>query len=133
MTQSESVETVRTAYGAYARGDLPEMLTFVDPDVEWTFLDPSMEDPEPQVCRGRHELEQALARQAAQGLRSELEDIIGDGDRVVVVMRTPGIDAQRARKADDRNYDVLTLRGARIVAIRACRDRDEALTLAGLE
>jgi hypothetical protein len=33
------------------------MPRFVDPDLEWTYVDPSLEDPEPQVCRGSHELE----------------------------------------------------------------------------
>lgn|SRR5438067_7349921 len=90
-------------------------------------LDPSLEDPEPQVCHGRHELEVALERQAERGLMAEIEDVVGNGDRVMVVVRTPGIDAYRVRKADDRNYAVLTMREGRIVALRDCRDRDEAL------
>ena len=39
---------VREAYEAYGRGDVDRMLTFVDPDLEWTFLDPSEPDPPPQ-------------------------------------------------------------------------------------
>jgi ketosteroid isomerase-like protein len=130
--RSANVTTVRTAYEAYARGDLPTMLGFIDPELEWTFLDPSIEDPEPQVCHGRRELQTALERQMARGLISELEEVVGIGDRVVVVVRTPGVDAHRVRKADDRNYDVLTMRDGRIVAIRACRDREEALRAADL-
>jgi hypothetical protein len=49
----------------------------------------------------------------------------------VIVTHTPGLDAVRARKANDRNYDVFTLQGGRVVAIRACRDREEALARAG--
>ncbi len=130
--QNENVATVRTAYEAYARGDLPTMLGFVDPEFEWTYLDPSFEDPEPMVCHGRQELQTALERQVERGLMSEMEDVIGNGDRVVVVVRTPGIDAYRVRKADDRNYDVLTVGEGRIVAIHACRDREEALGVAGV-
>jgi len=33
--------------------------------------------------------------------------------------------------ADDRTYDMLTVRDRHIVAIRACRDRAEALAIAG--
>ena len=106
------------------------MLEFVDEGLEWTFLDPSVADPEPQVCHGRHELEHALERQAKRGLRAELEEVIPNGDRVVVVVRIPGVDAFRARPNDDRTYDLLTLRAGRIVALRACRDRAEALALA---
>jgi len=108
------------------------MLEFVDPDLEWTYLDPSLEDPQPQVCHGRHELESALARQAGRGLRAQLEEVVGQGDRVMVVVRTPGVDAYRVRLADDRNYSVFTVRGGRIVALRDCRDRQQALHLAGI-
>ena len=127
---NENVEAVRTAYEAYVRGDRSALLDLVDPDLEWTYLDPGLEEPAPQVCRGRHEVEAALERQAERGLRSELEEVVGNGDRVMVAVRTPGVDAYRARPANDRNYDVLTLRDGRIVALRACRDRAEALELA---
>jgi hypothetical protein len=42
------------------------------------------------------------------------------------------MDRYRAYKADDRNYNVLTVRRDRIVAIRDCRDRQEAIVVAGI-
>jgi ketosteroid isomerase-like protein len=129
---NENVDLIRTAYEAYARGDVATMLELVDPDLEWTYLDPSMEDPDPQVCHGRRELEVALARRAKSGLTSELEEVVGTGDRVMVIVRTPGIDAYRVRAANDRNFDVVTLRAGRIVALRACHDREDALRVAGI-
>ncbi len=130
---NQNLELIRTAYAAYARGDLATVLEFVDPDLEWTYLDPSVEHPDPQVCHGRHEFETALERQAEHGLKAEIEEVSGKGDRVMVVVRIPGIDAFRVRKADDRNYTVLTVRGGRIVALRDCRDRQEALEVAGID
>ena len=130
---NENVALIRRAYDAYARGDLAAMLEVVDPDLEWTYLDPSLADPQPQVCHGRHELESALARQAGRGLRAQLEEAVGHGDRVMVVVRTPGVDAYRVRQADDRNYDVFTVRDGRIVALHACHDRQEALHLTGIQ
>jgi len=127
-----TVAVIREAYEAYAQGDVATMLSFVDPDLEWTFLDPSEPDPAPQVCHGRHELEVALGRQTERGLRVELEEVVGSGDRAVVVVRTPGVDAFRARRADDRNFDVVTVKDGRIVAIRACRDRREANSISGI-
>src|SRR6266571_481107 len=127
---NQNLELIRTAYAAYARGDLATVLEFVDPDLEWTYLDPSVEHPDTQVCHGRHEFETALERQAERGLKAEIEQVSGKGDRVMVVVRIPGIDAFRVRKADDRNYTVLTVRGGRIVALRDCRDRQEALAVA---
>ena len=125
------MELIRRAYEAYSRGDVATMLEFVDPDLEWTYLDPSTEDPEPQVCHGRHELETALERQAEHGLKAELEEVAARGDRVMVVVRTPGVDAFRVVKAGDRNYAVFTVREGRIVALRDCRDREEAMAAIG--
>ncbi|HEY7281728.1 MAG TPA: nuclear transport factor 2 family protein [Actinomycetota bacterium] len=125
-----SVDVVRRAYEAYAGGDVAGMLDLVDPDLEWTFLDPSVENPEPQVCFGRHELDHALRRRESRGLRTELQEVVAsDGDRVMVVTRTPGLEAYRVDRRTDLNFDVVTVRDGRIVALRACRDRDEALAL----
>jgi ketosteroid isomerase-like protein len=124
---NDNVELIRTAFQAYARGDMTSMLQLLDPELEWTYLDPGLEDPAPQVCHGRRELEAALQRQAERGLRAELEEVVGRGDRVMVIARTPGIDAFRMRAADDRNFTVFTIRDGRIVAMRDCHDREEAL------
>jgi hypothetical protein len=66
-------------------------------------------------------------------LISRLEDVITNGDRIVVGVRTPGIDAFQLRQAQDRNYVIFTVRDGRVVAMRDCRDRDEALAMAGIE
>jgi ketosteroid isomerase-like protein len=123
---------VREAYEAYGRGDVTRMLEFVDPELEWTYLDPAFENPEPETCHGRDQLRVALKRQAGQGLASQIEEIAASGDKVMVVIRTPGIDRMRVRQAGDRNFLVLTLDRERIVKMRACRDRDEARTVAGI-
>jgi ketosteroid isomerase-like protein len=129
--QSEWI--VREAFLAYLQGDVARMMEYVDPDVEWTYLDPDLEDPQPQTRRGRAELEKALHRQEERGLRPELEQVIASGERVILVMRTPGVDQYRHRQADDRTYDVVTVRDGVIVGLRACRDRDEARSLTGLD
>ncbi len=123
---------VREAYEAYGHGDVARMLEFVDPELEWTYLDPAFENPEPATCRGRDQLQLALERQAGQGLASQIEEISASGDKVMVVIRTPGVDRVRARQAEDRNFLVLTLAQERIIRMRACRDRDEARAFAGI-
>jgi ketosteroid isomerase-like protein len=130
---TDNADLIRRAYEAYARGDVAIMLEFVDPDLEWTYLDPSLENPDPQVCHGRLELATVLERQAARGLKVELEEVVAIGDRVMVVARTPGLDAFRLRKADDRDFALFTVREGRIVALRDCRDREEALAAAARE
>jgi ketosteroid isomerase-like protein len=121
---------VREAFLAYDRGDLAHMMDFVDPQLEWTYLDPEQEDPRPQVCHGRAELEAALRHQAELGLQVELEEVIAAGDQVMLVMRTPGLG--RYREAGDRTYDVATVRDGLIVGLHACHDRGEARSLAGI-
>lgn len=123
---------VREAFLAYNRGDIAGMMDYVDPDLEWTYLDPAMQDPQPQTCHGRDELEKALLRQAETGLRAELEQVIAAGEKVMLVMRTPGVDQYRQWQAGEQTYDVLTVRDGVIVALQACRDRCEAQTLAGI-
>ena len=73
-----------------------------------------------------------LRRQAALGLRSELEEVVAAGDQVILVMHTPGLDQHRGRQCGDRTYDVVTVRDRRIVELHACRDHGEARTLAGI-
>jgi ketosteroid isomerase-like protein len=83
---------VREAFLAYSRGDVARMMDFVHPDLKWTYLDPAFQDPPPQTCHGSDELEKALLRQADRGLRAELEQVAASGDKVMLVMRTPGVD-----------------------------------------
>jgi ketosteroid isomerase-like protein len=107
-------------------------MDYVGPELEWTYLDPGQEDPQPQTGRGREELEMALRLQTGQNLRSELEQVIANGEKVLLVMRTPGISRYRPWHHDDRTYDVVTVRNERIVGLQACCDRSEARSLAGI-
>jgi len=123
---------VREAFLAYDRGDVTRMMDFVDPDVDWAYRDPGLDDAKLRTCHGRGELEKALRRQADRGLRAQLEEVVAAGERVMLVMRTPGIDEYRRRQADDRTYDIVTVRDGLIVGLHACRDRSEARSLAGI-
>ena len=91
-----------------------------------------MKTSRPQVSHGREQLEKALRRQAERGLHAELEQVIAAGDKVILVMRTRGVDEYRQREADDRTYNVVTVRDGMIVGLHACRDRGEARSLAGI-
>jgi len=44
---NENEWIVREAFLAYDRGDTARMMDFVDPDLEWTYLDPGAEEPRP--------------------------------------------------------------------------------------
>jgi ketosteroid isomerase-like protein len=123
---------VREAFLAYDRGDIARAMEFVDPDVEWIYLDSGSEGSQPRARHGREEFEKAVHQQAERGLRVQLEGVIAAGDRVIVMTRTPGIDEYRHQQAGDRAYDVVTVRDGLIVEVRACRDHSEARSLAGI-
>jgi ketosteroid isomerase-like protein len=123
---------VRQAFLAYDRGDISRMLELMDPGFEWIYLEPGQEGSPSRVCHGRKELEIALRRQVDHGLRAEVEEVLASGDQVILVMHTPGIDKYLHRQADDRTYDVVTVRNGLIVRLHACRDRSEARSLAGI-
>ena len=129
---NESEWIVREAFLAYDRGDIARMMDFVDPDLEWTYVDPGAADTQPRVRHGRDELDKAIRQQAERGLRSELEAVVAAGDQVILVMRTPGLSRYLSGLPDDRTYDVVTVRDGRIVAVHGCRDHGEARLLAGI-
>jgi ketosteroid isomerase-like protein len=124
---------VREAFLSYNRGEVARMMDFVHPDLEWTYLDPAFPNPSPQTCHGRDQLEKALLRYAERGLRTEVEQVVASGDKVILVTHTPGVDRYRVRQAGDLNFDVLTVRDGVIVAMHACHDRAEAQALAGID
>ncbi len=128
----ENESVVGAAYEAYRRGEVKRLLELVHPDLEWTYLDPGRQGPQPRTCHGREQLAQALGQWAGRGRVSVVEEIAASGDKVMVVVRTPGAGQRRAWQGGDRSYLVLTLDQGRIVAMRAFRDRDEARSFAGL-
>jgi hypothetical protein len=65
-------------------------------------------------------------------VRVALDEVASGGELVMVGVRTPGVGADHGRLEDDRAYSVFTVRGGRIVALRDCRDRQEAFQLAGI-
>jgi len=132
MTETANETLILDAYAAYAQGEIDKLLDVVDQNLEWTYLDPGLANPAPQTCHGRAELAAALRRQAEDGLTSWIEEVRVSGDQVLVVSHTPGIDAYRVTPAEDRSYDVFTVRQGRIVAIHGYGERADALAAIGI-
>lgn len=130
---AEPVEVVREAFEAFLNCDIPALRARVAEDLEWTYLDPSAVDPTPDTCYGSDRIVEGAGTWASLHLGTELEEIEGRGDKVVVILHAPGLDQVRARKADDRNFHVVTVHDGTITALRACRDRDEARAFAGFD
>jgi ketosteroid isomerase-like protein len=116
---------VRDAFEALARGDLSTLLKMVDTDFEWTFLDPSEADPQPQVCHGADELARMVRHGAGQPLR-QLIELTPYDERVLVVTQL----AIGHESTLGQSFHVVTVNDGRITALRACRSRDEAREVA---
>ena len=102
--------------------------TSFDPEYEWTFLDPSQADPKPQICHGHDELEPPIGRLAAAGVRFDLEEVLVNGERAMMTAPLhPGLDERRSWGEGELDYHVVSVRDGRLVSLRACRDRREAL------
>jgi hypothetical protein len=96
-----SGQIVRDAFDAFLRNDVAALRDLVHEDLDWTFLDPSSNDPTPETCHGREHLEQAAAKWAKMGLTTNFEELEKVNDDVGVILHAPGLDTLRARRAED--------------------------------
>jgi ketosteroid isomerase-like protein len=123
MSAEPNVEAARRAFEAVLRGDLAAVGELLAADVKWHGGDPSS----PGACQNR---DQALAfmRQAAatRGGRVELVDVVGAGDKVVVIMRPPSDGDEPAPPV----ANVTTFREGKVVEIVHYPNVDDALAAA---
>jgi uncharacterized protein len=127
----ESVEAVRRHYDAFNRGDLDGLMEPVAVDAEFVNV------PLGEAYRGHHEI-RAFFRglwDVVEDYRVEPEEFIRGGEQIVVPVRlsgrfrhtgiSEGIPAVMAH--------ALRVRNGKIVRNHVCRDKAEALKVAGLE
>jgi len=116
---ADSVEIVKTAYGAFARGDLPAFLALLDPEVAWSEASgfPSVGG----THIGPQAVVAALTQVAADwdGLTVTADEYFSAGDQVVVLGETQGRHRVTGKTFRSPFAHVLRVRGDRIVAWRA--------------
>ena len=87
MSES-NLELARRGYEAARRGDLDAVREFLDPEVKWHGGDAT----DPGACHDRGQALEFMRRARARGRIGELVDVIGAGDKVVVIMRPSDTD-----------------------------------------
>jgi len=117
-----NVELARRGFDAALHGDLDAIAELLDPEVKWHGGDPSA------GCLDR---EQALGFMRQSELirsgRVELVDVVGAGDKVVVIMRPPSSgDAPAPAVAN-----LATFRDGRVVEMVHYPSPEDALAAAG--
>ena len=124
MSESERAAIIRSAYEAYSRGDFEAVLALLDPDVEWH---PPHDALEPQPLLGREAVRDYLAPNLFDEQRAEPEEILEEGDRVLVVARTKIRGAASGLEIEATNFHVWTVVDERAVRFEIFSDRNQAV------
>ena len=118
-----NVDLARRGFEAVLRGDLDLVSGLLDPNVKWHGGDPSA----PGACRNRKQALAFMRRARARLGDVEVVDVVGAGDKVVVIMGPPASDAGRAWTA----ANLTTFRDGKVVEIVHYPNPDDALAAAG--
>jgi ketosteroid isomerase-like protein len=119
-----NVEIARRGYEAALRGHLSALREFLDPDVKWHGGDLSA----PGACHNREQALEFMRQARRRRGIGELVDIVGAGDKVVVIMRpAPGRGEPAALSAN-----LTTMRDGKAIEMVRYPDPADALTAAGV-
>jgi ketosteroid isomerase-like protein len=118
-----NVELARRGFDAALRGDLVAIGELLDPDVKWHGGDPSA------GCLNRDQALTFMRRsQAIRSGRFELVDVVGAGDKVVVVLRPPPDGTEPAAPV----ANLATFRDGKVVELVHYPSPADALAAAGV-
>ncbi|HEX8976094.1 MAG TPA: nuclear transport factor 2 family protein [Solirubrobacteraceae bacterium] len=121
--QGTNLELARRGYEAALRGEFDVLSDLLDPDVKWHGGDPDG----PGACRNRDQALQFMDEARRRRGVGELVELIGAGDKVVVVMRPAGDGPPGELVAN-----VTTFRDGKVVEMVHYADPDEARAAVGI-
>jgi ketosteroid isomerase-like protein len=127
----ENVEIVRQALAAYSNGGPEALADYWDPEIE---VGVASELAQAGTYRGREAVLAWMSEwdEAWERIEYTPEDIVGNGDTVVVTLLYDGIGKGSGLRIDGRWWYLIRLRGRKIVSLGLYADRNEALEAAGL-
>ncbi len=111
-------QQVRTALEA---ADLSAFSDLLDPNVHWG---PPGDSPPP--CQNRDQVLSWYRRGRAAGVRAHVTETVVLGDRILVGLTVVGLQVATEGAGEARRWQVLTVRGGRVVDIVGFDDRSEA-------
>ena len=124
---SENADLVKSAYGAFAEGDIPGVLGVLGERVEW---DVSAILPQGGSWRGRDSVAEFFDTLGSQwaDLALEIEQVVSEGDTVVVFGRAAGRLREHGDAAAGYSFvHTFTVDGGAITRFREWADPDEEL------
>jgi len=106
------------------RGNFDAVRDFLDPEVKWHGGDPAA----PEACRDREQALEVIRGAHARGGIGELVDVVGAGEKVLVIIRPPAGGGEKAAPV----ANLTTFRGGRAVEMVHYPDPEDALAAAGI-
>ncbi len=126
--QPEATERLAQLVGmALEAADLSAFTDLLDPDVHWG----APGDPSP-ACQNRDQVLSWYRRGRQAGVRARVTETAVLGDRILVGLKVTGGQAASEQGDENDRWQVLTVRGGRVVSIVGFDDRAEAAAHAGL-
>jgi uncharacterized protein len=128
----QNVAAAKRIYEARNRGNVEAVLAELDPDVEWL---PHFATLSGQPIQGHEGVREYMAslHEDWESFHHEPEQFIDAGDKVVAFVRTCARGRASGVDVELRVAHVLTFEGGKCLGYVSCRDREEALEVAGLE
>ena len=125
---------MRSAYEAYALGDLEAALGFLDPDIEWR-TPPNI--PEAGTYHGFEDVKRGLGDflEPWDEFKVEIKELVDAGDRVVVLVRFSGRSRATGLELRGAGVDaqVWTLRNGKAIKVEMYSGTSDALDAVGLQ
>jgi ketosteroid isomerase-like protein len=118
-----NVELARRGFEAAVRGDFDAIGALLDAEVKWHGGDPAA----PGSCASRGQALEFMRRARSRGRLGRLVDVVGVGDKVVVIME-PG--SGRAGESAPVVANLTTFRGGKVVEMVHYPNPEDAFTAA---
>jgi ketosteroid isomerase-like protein len=128
---TDRAELVRRGYDAWNNGDRSWVLEHMSPDVEW--VTPA-EDLDRGTYSGYKGVEEFWGQWAASvgQLGFQVEELVGQGDHVLAVVRRTGRGEHSGLEVSDRVIQVFSFEGDKCVRVTEYYDRADALREMGV-
>lgn len=126
MSRESNLAAVQAMYEAFGQGDIPSLLSHLDPDVEWSNRGPA--DIEYFGVKRGHDGALAIFRFLAEHVditAFEPHTMIADADHVVVLVRVSATVKETGLSYDEETVHVFDLdTDARVVRFRDYQDTE---------
>ena len=125
--EGEASEVAERIKVALQSADLEAFTDLLDPDVHW-----GAPDDDAPSCQNRKQVLGWYQRGRDDGVRADVTEVVPADNRLLVGLRVRRNPAAAAAGDAVERWQVMTIRGGRVVDIRAFDDRAEAARRAGI-